>query len=96
MTGNNYMSIKGDTGKEYMLTIDKIDLIDFLIKEIDDLEPKYAQYPYYCRDLLNNPNDVYKNDLESRKLFIKEICKLEKTELIDYMIKHYFYYFDSN
>ncbi len=96
MSDNNYMSIRCDSGKEYMLTVDKIDLIDFLIKEIDDLEPKYAQYSYYCRDLLNNPNYKHKNDLESRKLFIKKICNLEKNELIDFMLKHYFYYFDLN
>ena len=94
MSDNNYMSIKGNSEKEYMLGIEKLELIDFLIKEIDDLEPKYAQYPYYCRDLMKKPNYNFKNDIESRKIFIKEVCSLEKKSLIEFMILHYFYYFE--
>ena len=49
---NDNVSIQGNSEKNTMMNIDRMDLIDFLIKEIDDLEPKYAHYPYYCRELL--------------------------------------------
>lgn len=94
ISDNNNISIQGDSEKNYMMNIDRLDLIDFLIKEIDDLEPKYAHYPYYCRELFQKTDYNFKNNSEARRLFIKEICDIEKTKLIDYMIKHYFYYFE--
>lgn len=91
---NEYVSIQGNSEKNTMMNIDRMDLIDFLIKEIDDLEPKYAHYPYYCRELLQKTDYNFKNNSEARRVFIKEICDTKKTQLIEYMIKHYFYYFE--
>ena len=81
------ISINGCLEKKQMMNIDKLELIDFLISEIDDLEPKNVHYEYYYKDLCkDNIEQNYRNS------FIKNIIGLPKETLIDYMIKHYFYY----
>ena len=70
--------------------IEKNELIDFLIKEIDDLEPKYQHYEYYYLDLIDNRiSNFYDN---YRDGFINEVNYLDRNEIIEYMIKHHFIY----
>ena len=84
---NDHTSINGEYEKNIMMNKDKIDLIDFLISEIDELEPEYQHYEYYYKQLSKN-NDFFDN---YRKCFIKKIITLPKETLVNFMIKHYFY-----
>ena len=88
MNNDLNMSINDEYEKNIMMNKEKIDLIDFLISEMDELEPEYKHYEYYYKQLSKN-NDFFDN---YRKCFIKKVVTLPKETLVNFMITHYFYH----
>tara|TARA_B100001094_G_C18178108_1_gene799156 strand:- start:283 stop:750 length:468 start_codon:yes stop_codon:yes gene_type:complete len=62
----------------------KKDIIDFLILEIDDLEPRGFYYKYYYNSLI----DEYKKyDIKERYNFIKNLIIKKYNNILNYLIK---------
>lgn len=66
----------------------KTDIINFLISEIDQLEPPGVYYEYYFNDLIKSRVAcVYDDAREGLRI---ELQYLETEELLSYMLKHSF------
>ena len=74
-----------------MNTYDKNILIDFLLSEIDLLEPFDAYYKHYYHDFINDNSE---DNIDYKYEFIKKLKdhNLDKEYLIDFMIRNSFIY----
>lgn len=76
---------------DFMNSYDKNVLIDFLLLEIDLLEPFDAYYKHYYQDFIN---DNREDNIDYKYEFIKKLKEpnLDKEYLIDFMIRNSFIY----
>ena len=75
----------------------KEELIEYLLAEIDELEPKNAHYPKYYHDFVSCAlsSEIINFEItneEYKGLFIEELNKKSTEELIQFMIRNLFLY----
>jgi len=75
----------------------KKELIEYLLAEIDELEPKNAHYPKYYHDIVSCTlsSEIINFEITNegyKELFIEELNKKSTEELIKFMIRNLFLY----